>query len=231
MFAGCLKISQYRETLPRPGQALSWHLRPADRRVTTTGYCYNLQSSIPWTIAVLWCPASSLTVIKARHKDLEWRGDTGKLGSQQSRRQEFLCFNSPVNCTDGRDFLISTDARLLSLIGHLLGLKAPNSWMMRWSGDLNVVSFGACVLNKSVICNTARPGTALLAIDCMLAVSRHLLVSAVCRDPGIWYRNQIQISNSVWTLIVFWIGSYQCSTTSYRLSPVTNVAWSIHPNS
>ena len=105
-----------------------------------------------------------------------------------------------------------------SLIGHLLGLKAPNSWMMRWSGDLNVVSFGARVLNNSAICNTARPGTALLAIDCMLAVSRHLLVSAVCRAPGIWYRNQIQISNSVWTLIVFWIGSYQCSTTSYRLS-------------
>ena len=130
MFAGCLKISQYRVTLPRPGQALSWHLRPADRRVTTTGYCYNLQSSIPRTIAVLWCPASSLTVIKARLKDLEWRGDTGKLGSPQSRRQEFLCFNSPVNCTDGRDFLISTDARLLSLIGHLLGLKAPNSWII-----------------------------------------------------------------------------------------------------
>lgn len=54
MFAGCLKISQYRVTLPRTGQALSWHLRPADRRVTTTGYCYNLQSSIQRTIGVLW---------------------------------------------------------------------------------------------------------------------------------------------------------------------------------
>ena len=66
---------------------------------------------------------------------------------------------------------------------------------MRWSGDLNVVSFGARVLNKSAICNTARPGTALLAIDCMLAVSRHLLVSAVCRDPGIRYKSQTQFGH------------------------------------
>ena len=111
MFAGCLIAISHDITPDWPSIVLT----PPPRRPQGDNHRVLLQLTIVNT-SDNWCvmmTASSLTVIKARHKDLEWRGDTGKLGSQQSRRQEFLCFNSPVNCTDGRDFLISTDARLL----------------------------------------------------------------------------------------------------------------------
>ena len=172
-------VSKYRNiiTLPRPDIVLT--PRPRDRKVTTTGYCYNLQSSIVWTIFVLWWgfPHSQLSQW-LQWSRVRWYGKTElAIKSFSASIPRLIALMAEIFW-----FPLMQD---FSLIRHLLGLKAPNSWMMRWSGDLNVVSFGARVLNNSAICNTARPGTALLAIDCMLAVSRHLLVSAVCRDPGI----------------------------------------------
>ena len=73
------------------------------------------------------------------------------------------------------------------------------------------------MLNKSAICNTARPGTALLAIDCMLAVSRHLLVSAVCRESDTNLKLSLDIDR-------FWNWILSMFNDIISIEPVPNVA-------
>ena len=157
---GCLKISQYLVTLPRPGQALSWHLRPRDRKVTTTGYCYNLQSSIVWTILnfVLWwrCPHSHLS------QWLQWSRVVIRenwAGNQDASFSASIPRLIALMLAEIFWFPLMQDTSLIRLV-----LKACN-WLGLWD-DQGILA----VLYKSVICNIQQCQCSPLPV---LAVSRH----------------------------------------------------------
>ena len=121
-----------------------------------------------------------------------------------------------------------------SLIRHSW---SQGSGIMRWSGDLNVVSFAAPVLYKSAICNTAMPSsapvpsllspwTAFWLLSLLQAfISRGCLSGS--RDLISEWDTNLKLSLDI-DRFLNWILSMFNDIKS--IVPVTNIAWSIHPD-